>query len=75
MVLKGRSSILFVEIIHSQYGEEALNSCNPFEIASPFVSSGPWIPIMPDSHEEPDLDRKWQENDEDNSSRASRRED
>jgi hypothetical protein len=30
---------------------------------------------MPDSHEEPDLDRKWQENDEDNSSHASRRED
>jgi len=48
-----------VQIIHSQYGEEARYSCNLFETAS--IGSGPWIPIMPDSHDRPDLDKKWGE--------------
>jgi hypothetical protein len=61
-----------MEIIHSQYGEEALNSCKPLETAFP-ISSGPWIQIMPDSHEGPNRDKKWEENDENNSSHASRR--
>lgn len=45
-------------ITNSQYGGEALNSCNPFQTApSPSVSPGPWIAITPDSHEGPDLDK------------------
>lgn len=55
--------------ILSQYGEEALYSCNLFEMAPP-ISSGPSIPIMPDSHEGPNLDRRWKE---DASSHPSRR--
>ena len=57
-----------MQIIHNQYGEEALYSCNLFETAS--IGSGPWIPIMPDSDEGPDLDKKWEE---DASLNASRR--
>jgi len=35
-----------------------------FEIASP-VSAGPWIPIIPGSQQNQDLDEQWQEEDED----------
>jgi hypothetical protein len=67
-------------IIDYQYcGGKKANSCNPFQNAFPSVSSGPWIPIMPDSDEGPNLDKEWEENNhEDNSSShaiSSRRKD
>jgi hypothetical protein len=50
-----------VAITYSQDVGETLDSCNPFQTASPCVSSAPWIPIMPDSGEGPNLDKKWEE--------------
>jgi hypothetical protein len=65
IVLKRKGSIMIVEItIHRQYGNESLFSCVPFQTASHSVSSGPWIPMTPDSHDESDLDRQWEEDHE-----------
>jgi hypothetical protein len=71
---------MIVEIIidYQYFGGETANRCNPFQNAFPSVSSGPWIPIMPDSDEGPDLDKEWEENNQDNSSShaiSSRRKD
>jgi hypothetical protein len=52
-----------VAITYSQDVRETLDSCNPFQTASPSVSSAPWIPITPDSDEGPNLDKKWAEDD------------
>lgn len=57
---------MIVEItIHSQHGNEALISCVPFQTVSHSVSSGPWIPMTPDSQDVSDLDRQWEEDHED----------
>jgi hypothetical protein len=49
-----------VEItIHNQHGIEDPNSFNSVQVNFSFISSGPWIPMMPDSQEVPDLDEKW----------------
>jgi len=63
IVLMGRATITYVNIILSQYIMMAKVQ-GLFEIASP-VSSGPWIPIIPGSQQNQDLDEQWQEEDED----------
>lgn len=59
----GRATITYVSVILSQYrtktGDHGL-----FEIASP-VSAGPWIPIIPGSQQDQDLDQQWQEEEDD----------
>ncbi len=62
-VLMGRATITYVNIILCQYGMMA-KAQGLFEIASP-VSAGPWIPIIPGSQQNQDLDEQWQEEDED----------
>lgn len=62
-VLMGRATITYVNIILSQYRMTAKVQ-GLFEIASP-VSSGPWIPIIPSSQQNQNLDEQWQEEDED----------
>ena len=76
IVLKGNGSIIIVEIIHHLYGEEALTRCIHFKLASHLVSSGPWVPMTPDSQDINDLDEQWDkhhEEDYDNSVQTSSR--
>jgi len=62
-VLLGRATITYVSVILSQY-RTMTRAHGLFEIASP-VSAGPWIPIIPGSQQDQDLDEQWQEEDDD----------
>jgi len=65
-----------VQISQSHSAEETPNSFKPFETTFHPVSSGPWIPIMPDSQNGPNLEKRWEgddEDDNDNSLHASSR--
>jgi hypothetical protein len=61
-VLMGRATITFMNVILSQYGTKT-RAHGLFEIAA-IVSAGPWIPIIPGSQQDQDLDEQWQEEDD-----------
>lgn len=61
-VLMGRATIAYVNVILSQY-RTMTRAQGLLEIASS-VSAGPWIPIIPGSQQEQDLDEQWQEEDD-----------
>lgn len=58
----GRATIKYVNVIFSQY-RTMTSARGLLEIASP-VSAGPWIPILPGSQQDKELDEQWQEEDD-----------
>jgi hypothetical protein len=61
-VLMGRATITYVNIILCQY-RMITKAQGLSEIASP-VSAGPWIPIIPGSQQNQDLDEQWHEDED-----------
>jgi hypothetical protein len=61
-VLMGRATITYVNVILSQY-RTMTRAHGLFEIAS-HVSAGPWIPIVPGSQQDQDIEEQWQEEDD-----------
>ena len=53
--------MLMAILIHSQCGMGAPSVRNSLDAASQSVNFGPWIPILPNSNDVPDLDNQWED--------------